>query len=254
MTLVAESFEGYLLVRMRWTAQRPGFDADLFEEFASLLRNASERADIAAIILTGSDRCFCYGSDVTSFSEQQNLDALSRASRALFSALAEIDVPLIAAVNGTAMGVGFSMLLHFDVVLASPSADFRAPFAQWGLSPEAGASSLLPSLMGTRRAFQMFCLGGALSAKQAMDCGIVSSIVDAEELEKEAHTVARRLIRLPRKALRKTRRLLHSEQQLTERFETETELFKELLGEPDTAMKLFALARATSVVIRRATG
>ena len=115
---------------------------------------------------------------------------------------------MIAAVDGLAIGIGTTMLLHCDLVYATPAASLRTPFLDLGLVQEAGSSILAPERMGYPRAFELICLGEPFSAERAFQAGLVNAIVPADKLEETAMKAARRLAAKPRHALMTARRLL----------------------------------------------
>ncbi|TPW27074.1 hypothetical protein FJU08_20925 [Martelella alba] len=243
MPLKIERADGFLIVRFQWTIVEPGFRASTFERLAKLLEAANRNPEIACVLFTSSSRSFCEGSDVTSFMNKEDLGNLNRSSKRFFSALISSHIPLIAAVDGPAVGIGMTMLLHFDVVLASPESTFRSPFVQWGLAPESASSQLLPELTGLRNAFSIFVLGKSLSVGDARSTGIVTEIVDQVNLEREACLIASRMAKLPRQSLRQTRWLLHQRNREDDRIALENEIFMELLRDDATRKRLSLLAR-----------
>ena len=122
--------------------------------------------------------------------------------------LPKVTRPMIAAVDGLAVGVGATMLLHCDLVYATPAASFRTPFLDLGLIQEAGSSVLGPARLGYARAFELFVLGEAWSAARAAEAGLINAIVPAAELEAKALAAAKRLAAKPRAALLAARRML----------------------------------------------
>ena len=112
-------------------------------------------------------------------------------------ALARADKPLVAAVNGRAVGVGTTMLLHCDHVVASDTAVLSAPFVALGLVPEAASSLIAPRLMGHARAFALLVMGQPLNAAEAKEAGIVNAVVPAADLETQALAAARTMAALP---------------------------------------------------------
>ncbi|MCY3866918.1 MAG: enoyl-CoA hydratase-related protein, partial [Chloroflexi bacterium] len=172
------------------------------------LRAAIERADddssIRVITLTGSGDSFCAGNDLNTFLADPGSDAA-----ALFiKAIAGAQTPIVAAVNGVAVGVGVTMLLHCDLVYAAAEARFNFAFIDLGLLPEAASSYLLPRMLGYSGAAELLMLGEAFSAEQARECGIVNQVVAAEALDDLARSKAAQLAAKPPEALRQTKMLL----------------------------------------------
>ena len=172
------------------------------------LRQAIERADgddsIRVLTLTGSGDSFCAGNDLNSFLDDPGADAAAR----FIKALARAKTPIVAAVNGVAVGVGLTMLLHCDLVYAAESAQFNFAFIDLGLLPEAASSYLLPRMIGYSRAAELLLLGEPFSAEKARGCGIVTQVVAAGELEALAQSKAAQLAAKPPEALRQTKMLL----------------------------------------------
>ncbi|MCE2471778.1 MAG: enoyl-CoA hydratase/isomerase family protein [Anaerolineae bacterium] len=172
------------------------------------LREAIERADadlnIRVITITGSGDSFCAGNDLNSFLSDPGSDSAARFIRAIAAAKA----PIVAAVNGVAVGVGLTMLLHCDLVYAAADAKFNFAFIDLGLLPEAGSTYLLPRMLGYGRAAELLMLGEAFDARKAQECGIVNAVVAADELEALAFAKAEQLAAKPPQALRQTKLLL----------------------------------------------
>lgn len=163
----------------------------------------------------------------------------------LFRAIVNAKKPLIAAIDGPVIGLAMALLCHFDVVYATPETVFRAPFADWGLPPEAAASLLLPEALGHRRAFELFCLGAKLTAGEAEQRGLITRVVDRQDLRAVAFAAASRLTRHPARALMTIRELLRPQRtKLIRRAQIETAVFEQLLGEASTTQRLKDLARA----------
>ncbi len=134
---------------------------------------------------------------------------------------------MIAAVDGIAIGVGTTMLLHCDLVYATPTASLRTPFLDLGLVPEAGSSLTIPMRAGYARAFELLCLGESFGADRALAAGLVNAIVPASELEATAIKAAKRLAAKPREALLAARRLMKGDGALiSAQIEAESKVFK----------------------------
>jgi enoyl-CoA hydratase/carnithine racemase len=125
--------------------------------------------------------------------------------------LARFEKPLIAAVDGMAIGIGTTMLLHCDLVYASPSASLKIPFVDLGLTPEGGSSVLLPRRCGLARASELLLLGEEISAERAESFGLVNEVVPARDLRGHALVKAKALAAKPRKALAATRKMLRGD-------------------------------------------
>jgi enoyl-CoA hydratase/carnithine racemase len=145
-------------------------------------------------------------------------------------ALLDCEKPVVAAVTGAAIGIGTTMLLHCDYVVAAESATFATPFTRLGLLPEAGSSLLGPRRMGHARAFALLVMGRPLTAAAAKDAGLVNEVVDAAAVEDSAMTAARDIAALPAGAVAQSRALLRGElDDVVRRIDTETMAFRERL-------------------------
>jgi enoyl-CoA hydratase/carnithine racemase len=248
--ITIEKHPGFQTITMNWTVNNPGFRSETFEAVSTALRAADLNAEISSTVFFGVPRCFCLGSDVNVFVEDTDLDDLSETILRFFRSLINSKTTLIAAVDGTAIGLGMTMLCHFDAVFATPSSTFKAPFVNWGLSPEAGASLLLPEAIGYQKAFNLFCLGGELSADEAEQYGLITRVVNHDVVRDTAMNAAEHLAKISGRSLRATRDLLRSQRgRIMQRARTETDIFKELLGEKSTQRRLKIMSRATRMAL-----
>lgn len=193
---------------LRIQLNRPRKKNALTPAMYDALREAIERANddssIRVITLTGSGDSFCAGNDLNTFLADPGSDAAARFIRAIAGA----QTPIVAAVNGVAVGVGVTMLLHCDLVYAADDAKFNFAFIDLGLLPEAASSYLLPRMLGYSGAAELLMLGEAFSADKARECGIVNQVVAAEALDDLAQSKAAQLAAKPPEALRLTKMLL----------------------------------------------
>lgn len=158
---------------------RPGkMNALTREMYAGLTKGLNDAAGdfgIRAVVLTSQGDHFTAGNDITDFMNNPPSSESSEVSQFL-SALLNFPKPLLAAVKGNAVGVGTTMLLHCDVVVAAPSANFSMPFASLGLVPEAGSSFLFPQLVGYQRAAKIFFTGESFGADAALAMGLIAEV------------------------------------------------------------------------------
>jgi enoyl-CoA hydratase/carnithine racemase len=190
-------------------------------------------------LLTGTGDTFTSGNDISDFQSRGGSSGRSSASRFL-PTISSMQKPLIAAVNGAAVGVGTTMLMHCDMIVAARSARFVMPFTSLGLVPEAASSLLFPRLLGTQRASALLLLGEPLNADTAHEWGLVHRVVDDAMLMDTARELARRLAALPPAAVRLTKRLIrHGAPDVPGRMAEELAVFSERLGSPE-AKEAFA--------------
>ena len=223
------------ILRLARPEKKNALTAVMYEALGAALEEASGDETVAAVVLLGSPGIFSAGNDIGDFVRSAAAGhGIGPSILPFLRALATADRPLIAGVDGPAVGIGTTLLLHCDVVLASPQAVFRTPFLDLGLVPEAGSSLLAPRLIGHGRAFALLVLGRDFDSERAMAAGLVTEIVAAAELEERALAVARELAAKPRQALLASRRLLRGDSvEVLERIETEAEIFAERLASPE---------------------
>ncbi|MEA2721499.1 MAG: hypothetical protein QOJ39_3363, partial [Candidatus Eremiobacteraeota bacterium] len=197
--------------------------------------------DVGALLLQARGDTFTAGNDLRDFLDQPPHGEDAPVFRFL-TGIATTDVPLIAAVRGAAVGIGTTMLLHCDLVYASPTAKFKVPFVDLGLVPEAASSVLLPRRIGRARAGAALFLGEPISANDAYAAGIVTKIVPDDALDAEAEAAARAISAKPRQAVRETKRLLtHDRDTIVAAIMREGTAFRERLrsDEARAAMSAF---------------
>ncbi len=203
----------------------------MYRTMTAALADASMRADIGAVLIAGRGDAFCAGNDLQDFLAGPEGGA---AAFAFIRAIATFDKPLVAAVQGLAVGVGTTMLFHCDLIYAAPDARFVMPFVNLGLVPEAGSSLLAPAILGHARAAAMLLLGEPMDADSAAHAGMVTAIVPADALLDQARAKAAALMAKPPRALAATRRLMKGDPAaLVARIEEEAQLFREAMASPE---------------------
>lgn len=169
------------------------------------LKEATEDFSIRAVVLTSEGNHFTAGNDIMDFMNNPPTSESSEVGQFL-GGLLDFPKPLLAAVKGNAVGVGTTMLLHCDVVVADPTAKFSMPFASLGLVPEAGSSFLFPQLVGHQRAARIFMTGESFGPEEAKEMGLITSI-DTDPLE-QALKIAGQIGEQPPQAIINTKALL----------------------------------------------
>jgi enoyl-CoA hydratase/carnithine racemase len=218
----------------------------MYEAMAGALESASESGAVHCVIIAGVPGAFSAGNDLADFLSviESGSDATKRPASRFLSALVDSRKPIVAAVNGLAVGIGTTMLLHCDFVVAATNARFSTPFVNLGLVPEAASSHLVPRLFGHRRAFELLVMGHALTATDAKALGLVNLIAGPETVDARAMEAAREIADLPPEALRVTRELIRGPlNAVRERMEQENALFAERLGTPETRAAIEAFFR-----------
>jgi enoyl-CoA hydratase/carnithine racemase len=209
----------------------------MYAGLAKGLNDAAGDFGIRAVIITSESQHFTAGNDISDFMDNPPTSDSSEVSQFLESLL-NFPKPLIAAVKGNAVGVGTTMLLHCDVVVASPTAKFSMPFASLGLVPEAGSSLLFPQLVGYQRAARIFMTGESFDAPSAVEMGLVTS-VENDPLA-EAMKIAQQIAEQPPQAIINTKALLkaRSHDAVAAVMKAEFEIFAMAL-QSDEAMEAF---------------
>ena len=209
----------------------------MYADLAKGLNDAAGDFGIRAVILTSEGDHFTAGNDIVDFMDNPPTSDSSEVAQFL-AALLNFPKPLFAAVKGNAVGVGTTMLLHCDVVVASPSANFSMPFASLGLVPEAGSSFLFPALVGYQRAAKIFFTGESFGADAALEMGLIAEI-DSNALA-GATKIAQHIAEQPPQAIINTKALLkaRNHESVAAVMKAEFEIFAMAL-QSDEAMEAF---------------
>jgi enoyl-CoA hydratase/carnithine racemase len=233
------------MIKLRRPEKKNAITQDMYRAMSDAIDTAQNNPEIRCMIITGGSGVFTAGNDLEDFLKDgtSNSDAprASNATKFLYS-LAHNVKPIIAAVDGIAIGIGTTMLFHCDYVLASTTATFSTPFIHLGLVPEGASSLLMPRTMGHQRAFAMLVMGRTFSADDAHVAGFVNVVVAPGHTEAEARKVAREIDALPAEAVAISRKLLKlPPEDLTRRIDQEGHLFGERMrsSEAVTAFKAF---------------
>jgi enoyl-CoA hydratase/carnithine racemase len=232
-----------LTVTMASDDGRPLLDRRAYDRLARTLSSAAADSETRVVVLRGLAGCFCLGGDMSEFLDATKHQRLIEAVTGMFRMLATFPKPLLACVDGDAVGVGCTILFHCDMVIASAQSTFRVPFVDFGLVPDAATSLLAPERLGYAGAFRFFCLGDTLTAIEARDLGLVAEIA-AEDPEEWTRARARQLSKKPVEALQQTRGLLRGDgRHLCERIDQEISLFHKALQDDTTLRRLKRIAR-----------
>lgn len=180
----------------------------MYDRAAEALLEASIDEDVRAVLIAGEGGHFTSGNDLLDFMSDPPKDEDSPVFRFLM-ALRRCSCPVVAGVNGYAIGIGTTMLLHCDLAWADDSANFRLPFVDLGLVPEAGASTVLPAMVGHRKAAELLYFGDFFDASTANEAGIINDVVSGDVVE-FVRKKARELAEKPPMALQLTKELLRS--------------------------------------------
>lgn len=203
----------------------------MYGALAKALEAANGDDGIAVNLLLGSPGIFTAGNDIGDFMRIAAAGhGLGASILRFLRALATSEKPLVAGVDGAAIGIGTTLLMHCDHVVVSGRSVFMTPFVDLGLVPEAASSLIAPRLMGHVRAFELLVMGKEFSAGAALDAGLVNRVVDPDALEDTASEAAAAIAAKPRRAMLMARRLIKGDpEDILARIDAEAECFAERL-------------------------
>jgi enoyl-CoA hydratase/carnithine racemase len=227
---------GVLALTIDRPSKKNALTVSMYQTLSRHVAEADRDPAIGAILLTGAGDCFTAGNDMGDFRERaEAMEPKPSSGLAFIEQLMACDTPVVAAVRGLAVGIGTTLLLHCDFVLADRSARFRTPFVDLGLCPEAASSFLMPLMLGFRRASDLLLAGDSLDAEEALRCDLVSRLCEEGELQSAALELATRLAAKPRESLRLSKSLMRRywREAVAEALEIERGHFTERLQSDD---------------------
>ena len=237
--VLTELNSGVLKITINRPQKKNALNSAMYNAMTTAIAGADGDDAVRVILLTGAGDAFSAGNDIADFVAAPSSRGTSPAMDFL-GTLAQSALPVVAAVNGLAVGVGTTLLLHCDQVYAASSARFSLPFVNLGVVPEAGSSLLLPRQAGYQKAAELLMLGEPFDAETAREAGIVCRVCSDETLLQEATETALKLASKPRAALRATKQLLRRENDtLEQRMAAEIEDFVVQIQSP-TAREIMA--------------
>jgi enoyl-CoA hydratase/carnithine racemase len=242
---------GVQVIRFTRVDKKNALTGAMYDAAREALIAAEHNDDIAVHLFLGAPGAFSAGNDMNDFVRRATAataditfttNAPSRApgqtvigpAGDFIRVLPKITKPMIAAVDGLAVGIGVTLLMHCDLVLASPAATFRTPFVNLGLIQEAGTSVIGPHRLGYQNAFELLVLGALWDAARAKEAGLINWLVPSAELEPRAFAIAHDLVHKPREALMAARRMLRGDPSaISAAIEAETDIYRHLMGSPE---------------------
>jgi enoyl-CoA hydratase/carnithine racemase len=227
---------GVLELRLNRPAKKNALTLAMYRELTGALHEAEEDAGVRVVLLTAAGDAFCAGNDISDFlAAAGSLDFATAPPMQFVRALVTFDKPLVAAVGGSAVGVGATLLLHCDLVYASERARLSMPFVSLGLVPEAASSALLPARVGHAVASEILLLGAVIDARRALELRLVNEVLASnDELLATARRRASELAAKPPAAVAASRRLLRGDRAaMLVRAEEEGRIFAERLASPE---------------------
>jgi enoyl-CoA hydratase/carnithine racemase len=230
-----------LRVTLNRPAKKNAITRAMYAALAAALQDAEADASVRVVLLSGGPSTFTAGNDLSDFlAASRDLGAVTR----FLAALSGATKPLVAAVNGFAVGIGATLLLHCDLVYVGRTASLSFPFLNLALIPECGSTVLLPAVVGLSRATQLLYFGDKISGEEAARLGMVTEAVDDEKVQEHAALQAHRLAQRPPQALMLTRALLRgpSASAVAAAIERELEGFVRMLDSAEAREALTAVA------------
>lgn len=241
--------DGVLEIHIDRPDKKNALTAAMYRAMTAALADAAARPAIGAVLFAGRGDAFSAGNDLKDFLAGPEGGA---AAFDFIRAIAGFEKPLVAAVQGLAVGVGTTLLFHCDLVYAAPDARFIMPFVNLGLVPEAGSSLLAPATLGHAKAAAMLLLGEPMDAQAADRAGLVTALVPADSLLDHARAKAQALTAKPPQALALTRRLMKGDPAaLVARMEEEASLFHQALASAEAREAFTAFFEKRPPVFQR---
>jgi enoyl-CoA hydratase/carnithine racemase len=255
MTIRASVEEGVACIELARPERKNAITARMYADMADALDAASHDDTVRAIVLHGADSVFSAGNDIQDFLERPPSSENSSTVR-FMNTLAGQEKPVLAAVNGAAVGIGTTLLMHCDLVYCADDAMFSMPFVSLGLCPEFASSLLMPLSAGYHKAAEKLLFGEPISAEEALEMGIVNRLVPPGEVLDYALRQARRFRALPPVAVRETKRLLKAgwRSAVHSSMTAELETFRRLLASPESKEALSAFLERRKPDFARVAG
>lgn len=235
--------DGILTISLSRPEKKNAITQAMYAELAQAVVAARENPQVRVVLLRGEGDSFSAGNDIADFITQAGQadapkDAADWPVFRFLRSLADMDKPIVGAVQGRAVGIGLTMLLHCDLVVVADDALLSVPFVNLALAPEAASSLLLPMVVGHARAFEMFALGEPISGQTALDWGLANRAVPAGEVEVVARDLAQRLAQRAPNSIRKTKALMRDAEAMWTLMLREGEAFGSQMRSPE-AMEAF---------------
>ncbi|HKX99368.1 MAG TPA: enoyl-CoA hydratase [Steroidobacteraceae bacterium] len=211
MSVTYQSDQGVAALAFARPAKKNAITAEMYGQFVAHLDTAAADSSVRAVLVTGEGGTFTAGNDLKDFSNPKFAQADAPVI-SFMQGLAAFEKPVVAAVQGMAVGIGVTMMLHCDLVYVADDATFSMPFTALGLVPEFASTLLLPQIAGRARAAEKLLLGKPFPAAEAVVMGLANAVLPSSEVVAHATKVARMFTALPPGAVRDTKRLLRHAQ------------------------------------------
>ena len=237
-----EIANGVMTLTLRRPEKKNALTGAMYDALSDALKRAETDTSVRVILFQGNGDSFTAGNDLADFGQAGGEAVVDSPAHRFIETISKASKPLVAAVQGNAVGVGTTMLLHCDLVFLADNARLSTPFVNLALVPEAASSWLLPLRIGHARAYAMFALGEPMEAAAALACGFANAVVPQGELRKKAQDVAFALTKRPAGSLSLTKKLMRDHQRIAAQIADESLLFKERLTTPEAREAFAAFA------------
>ncbi len=239
-TLLFEIDDGVGVIRLNRPEDGNAITLEMAREMLDVAIRCDEDPKVRAVVLTGNGKMFCAGGDLKDIAAKgegvsRYLKEITQAFHGAISRFNWMDAPVVGAINGTAAGGGFSLALTTDIAIAAESAKFTMAYTRAGLAPDGSSSFFLARMVGMRRAKELALLNSVLSARQAMEWGLVNQVVPDDQVLPEAMKMAHHLANGPTLSFGETKRLILSgaTENLESQMERESRAISAMAGSPD---------------------
>jgi enoyl-CoA hydratase/carnithine racemase len=239
---------GVLAITLARPDRRNAITVAMYAALAEAFEGAAGDPEVRVISIDGEGQDFAAGNDLADFLHAPPRDTTEIPVWRLLRALAVCEIPVVAAVHGNCVGIGTTLLLHCDLVVADQGSRFSLPFLDLGLVPEAASTLLLPQLAGRRRAARYLLLGDSFGADEALKIGLASHVAAEGSAKSMADSLVSRLLAKPSEALRQSQRLLRhgTRDAILERMELESRAFTERLDSAEAKSAITAFFQSRS--------
>lgn len=247
MSITTATFNGVATLEIARPGKKNALTSSMYQAMTEAVRAALTDDAVRALLITGQPGIFTSGNDLEDFMQRPPANETSPVFQ-FMRAIVDCDKPIVAAVTGAAIGIGTTLLLHCDLVYVSDEARLAMPFVALGLVPEFASSMLVPQRMGQARAAEKLLLGDPFTGADAVELGIATAVLPADEVMAHARRVAERFNTLPIGAVRATKRLMRASFRdgIERTLHAEAEVFAERLrsAEAREAFQAFFQKRA----------
>lgn len=228
--ILKEIIDECLVLSINRPEKRNALTDEMYAELAQAIRNHENDPVIKVLLLKGAGEHFTSGNDLEEFADASDKSEM-KSSLKFMEALVDFPMPVVAQVQGMAVGIGTTLLLHCDFVFCDQTTRFSLPFINLGLVPEYASSLILPNLVGHKKASEWLMLGEPFGPEEAEKLGLINKVVTTEQLQAHCHGIIKKLCQRPKDAMRNTKALMKSNTNAVKsHIDTELKVFIEQLS------------------------